>query len=216
MLHMDRTIAPGFLAQAQLNGIRAQKGVSLFLSLIALVVMTLAGLALIRAVDTTNLLSGNMAFKDATVNIADRGTAAAVNYLSTNVVGAIQDGNLPNGCTAPNCQYYANTQSNIEDTHSVPGFNWSSTNIPVVNSDGYSYQFVIERMCNQATVVTTNGNPQTETGKDCFALATDPGPSNRTNASNPTGNGVIMVYRVTTRATGPRNAQTIVQTILSR
>ena len=41
---------------------RKQSGVVLFISLIILVAMSLAGIALIRSVDTSNLIAGNLAF----------------------------------------------------------------------------------------------------------------------------------------------------------
>ena len=42
-----------------------QRGVVLFVALIAMVVMSLAGVALIRAVDTTGSVAGNIAFREA-------------------------------------------------------------------------------------------------------------------------------------------------------
>ena len=44
---------------------RAQRGVVLFIALIAMVVMSLAGVALIRSVDTTGSVAGNLAFREA-------------------------------------------------------------------------------------------------------------------------------------------------------
>jgi Tfp pilus assembly protein PilX len=41
----------------------AQQGVVLLMALIMLVALTLAGIALVRSVDTTNLIAGNLAFK---------------------------------------------------------------------------------------------------------------------------------------------------------
>ena len=43
-------------------GARRERGVVLFVALIAMVVMSLAGVALIRAVDTSGSVAGNLAF----------------------------------------------------------------------------------------------------------------------------------------------------------
>ena len=44
---------------------RAQQGVILFIALIVLVAMSLAGIALMRSVDTNVLIAGNLAFRQA-------------------------------------------------------------------------------------------------------------------------------------------------------
>ena len=44
---------------------RRQRGVVLFIALIAMVVLSLAGVALIRSVDTTGSVAGNIAFREA-------------------------------------------------------------------------------------------------------------------------------------------------------
>ena len=56
---------------------RAQQGVVLFIALIILVAMTLAGIALMRSVDTNVLIAGNLAFRQANTMYADTGVEAA-------------------------------------------------------------------------------------------------------------------------------------------
>ncbi len=58
-----------------------QKGVVLLITLIMLVAMTLAAIALMRSVDTSNLVAGNMAFEQSSLNVADLGTEQAITYL---------------------------------------------------------------------------------------------------------------------------------------
>ena len=62
---------------------RKQRGVSLIIAMIALVAMTLAGLALIRSVDTSNVISGNLAFRQASLHATDVGVEAALAALGT-------------------------------------------------------------------------------------------------------------------------------------
>ena len=66
-------------------GRRDQRGVVLFIALIVLVAMSLAGIAIMRSVDTGNLISGNVAFKQGTLSAADRGVDDAFKYLKDNV-----------------------------------------------------------------------------------------------------------------------------------
>lgn len=60
---------------------RAQRGVVLFIALIAMVVMSLAGVALIRAVDTSGSAAGNIAFREASVTAVNLAIEQAVNWL---------------------------------------------------------------------------------------------------------------------------------------
>ena len=60
---------------------RSQRGVVLLIALIMLVAMTLAGIGMMRSVDTGSVIAGNMAFKQATLNASDAGTSAGFNAL---------------------------------------------------------------------------------------------------------------------------------------
>lgn len=60
-----------------MTGARRQRGVVLLISLIALVALTLAGLAIVRQVDTATLVTGNVTFRQSSVNTAD----LAVEYM---------------------------------------------------------------------------------------------------------------------------------------
>lgn len=63
---------------------RAQRGVALLFALLTLVALLLATLALVRSVDTSTLLMGNIGFKqDATVT-ADQAARLAINWLTLN------------------------------------------------------------------------------------------------------------------------------------
>ena len=70
----------------KLNGIkinppRAQRGVVLLITLIILVAMTLAGIGMMRSVDTGNIIAGNMAFRQATLNASEAGVATGFTAL---------------------------------------------------------------------------------------------------------------------------------------
>ena len=63
-----------------------QTGVVLFIALIVLVAMTLAGIAMIRSTDTGNVVAGNIAFRQAALQEADVGVDAAYTALTTSSI----------------------------------------------------------------------------------------------------------------------------------
>ena len=62
----------------------AHRGVILVIALIVLVAMTLGGIAILRSVDSTTLIAGNLAFKQRALHSTDSGIVAARNWLSAN------------------------------------------------------------------------------------------------------------------------------------
>ena len=62
---------------------RGQRGVTLFFALIALVSIMLAAVALVRSVDTSTIIAGNLAFQQAATRSTDTGAEAAMAWLKT-------------------------------------------------------------------------------------------------------------------------------------
>jgi len=60
---------------------RRQRGVVLLIALIVLVVMTLAGIGMMRSADTGIVIAGNLAFKQATIQAADLGISQSFDNL---------------------------------------------------------------------------------------------------------------------------------------
>lgn len=61
-----------------------QRGITLVFALITLVALSLAAVALIRAVDTGSTILGNLSFKQDTLLASDGATRAAVDWLNNN------------------------------------------------------------------------------------------------------------------------------------
>jgi type IV pilus assembly protein PilX len=94
--------------------VRRERGVVLFIALIAMVVLSLAGVALIRSVDTSGSVAGNIAFREASVTAVNLAVEQAVDWLyvsktlnpETNLdaahhyYGKLQAGEKPNGIPA--------------------------------------------------------------------------------------------------------------------
>lgn len=195
-----------------------QKGVVLFIALIVLVAMTLAGIALVRSVDTANVIAGNLAFKQGTLQAADLGIEGAVTALP-NIVATSLDNHLTPAAssTNPNYWYYATRRE--ADAQGVPttkeygaagtatAITWN--NLPVASTvAGNSVQIVIDRLCQGPP-------PVTDLQAKCFADVPLGGGTKKVG-------GVVfsttttVYYRVTVRISGPRNTVSMVQAIMSR
>ena len=81
-----RTLAP-----------RAERGVVLFVALIVLIIMTLAGLALLRQMGAGTSIAGNVAFKESATSVSDRGVEWGRNWVTT--AADLIDDSLPTATT---------------------------------------------------------------------------------------------------------------------
>lgn len=154
-----------------------QQGVVLVIALIALVAISLAGVALMRTVDTSNVVSGNIAFNEAAIQIADIGAELAYAEVNNNLYydhthnanGTLKtDGSLLELFNAPAystsvTNYVLNPNTGCEFQTNCPAYyymtlqsnpqNWYSVLANQVSPalpSGYSLQYRIERMCAQS------------------------------------------------------------------
>lgn len=197
-----------------------QQGVVLFVALIALVVISLAAVALIRSSDTASVVSGNLAFKEATTHAADIGVELAFNALPAL---AAANADVPN-------QYFrlmqATDASGVPNTISwagVPcyGNDGSAAIISCTDQSAYRVQYVVDRLC---TDLPAPSEPITVLTSKCVAgqpFSAGGGTGEDINSHTPSGgygvpiavptNPPTIHYRVTVRVQGPRNTYSIVQ-----
>lgn len=71
------------IAKRQPHPPGSQHGVVLLIVLIMLVAMTLAGIGMMRSVDTASIVAGNLGYKQSTISAADAGTSQAYITLIT-------------------------------------------------------------------------------------------------------------------------------------
>jgi type IV pilus assembly protein PilX len=186
-----------------------QRGVVLFIALIALVAMTLAAIALIRATDTSNIIAGNLAFKQATVQASDTGVEQAITALVNTIV--------PTSVEADIANLYFATQQPV-DSYGVPTtINWASvpcrdtagnTLGSCSDSSAYRIQYMIDRLC-------TGTLPITDIQGSCVTSVPSGGGSHRSGGVVFTSASKVY-YRITVRVSGPRNATTMVQAMVGR
>ncbi len=192
-----------------------QDGVVLIVALIVLVVMTLAGIALVRSVDTTNLIAGNMAFQQAATQSGDTGVEAAVTWLQNNAGPTL---NLDH----PSAGYKA-SKSYIGTDDPAAGKSWDyfwNNSLPVTpytvatansgNQDaaGNTVSYIIQRLCN------TTGAPTSAT---CAIVVT----ASAANGNSQDSGAVALqysnqyYYRITAQVKGPHHSLSYVQAIIA-
>jgi type IV pilus assembly protein PilX len=191
---------------------RRQGGVVLFVALIVMVAMSLAAIALIRSVDTTNAIVGNLAFRLASIlpaNASIEQAAAALFYDQDILgVGSIADKTID--LAAEN--YYAQRQAG-EDARGVPlVLQKKSTASTLIkkfdaNDTDTHVTYIIERMC-----IGPTGSPQ-EYIRNC-GLVAPVGNSGDTIGDAGAAGVNKPYYRVTVRVDGPKNTASFVQAML--
>lgn len=188
-----------------------QRGAVLLMALIAMVALTLAGLAMVRAVDTGNLISGNMAFRQAAMQQSDVGIEAAFLALP-GIVNSSKDANIAN-------QYYALRQA-VDSTGVPTAVNWANVACrdnanTVVTCTGLDYQvkYVIDRLCDAQTAGSTT---VTDVQQYCF-VDVGAGKTGSKGAFQAVfSSASALYYRVTVQVTGPRNTVAYVQAIVTK
>lgn len=186
---------------------KRQRGAVLFIALIVLVAMSLAGIALIRGVDTTNLIAGNLAFRQGATHGGDWGVEQARAWLQSQAASALYN-DVPG-------RYYAAMQTGLDFTGvdpSKPDFDWKNNSYLVPGNDplGEEVRYVIHRMCELA------GNPGSV---NCVRTSTG-GTASGTKGGATYGSFALpstsqIYYRITTRVTGPRNTVSYVQVMVN-
>ncbi|HEX7643983.1 MAG TPA: hypothetical protein VF472_17405 [Burkholderiaceae bacterium] len=197
-----------------------ERGMVLIMVMIVLVAMMFAGVAMMRSVDTANLIAGNMAFRQGATHQGDFGVEAAIVWLQSQY--ALNTTTLETNNTAQG--YYATVSPGVNSP--AAGQTWDSywsvldpnpISRPVstathsgnvytlaTTSNGYTVSYVIHRMCPTAS--TSNGciySPvSTYSGGNSYK-AGNPQNFQLTGAS---------YYRITARIEGPHNTVSYVQT----
>jgi len=200
------------------GGHRRQQGVALVMALIVLVAMTLAGLAMMRSVDTSSLIAGNLAFKQSAAISADSGVEAAIAWVHARPTELGQDAGASG--------YWASGQAALDLTgNDTPeaddDLDWNDRAKVAqlaVDAAGNQVSYVIHRMCDVAgefdpgrcaTVPSPNAPPVNSIGilRPMLTYQTPP---------DSAANGSLAMYRITVRVLGPRSNVSFVQAVISQ
>lgn len=186
---------------------QSQQGVVLFIALVALVVMSLAAVALIRSVDTSVMIAGNLASKQLATNSADSGMETALEWMSGLASLAILDADdATKG-------YYA-TQALDPTTlawtaaDSLPaGDGTGLVDANGKDASGNTVRYIIQRMCRNV------GEPSEES---CLLGAPMVGTGSAAIKEAPEAGAIIPlsqspIYRITARVVGVKNTVSFIQ-----
>lgn len=207
-----------------------QSGITLIIALIVLVAMSLAGIALVRSVDTGVMVAGNLAFRQGATVAGDAGIEAARTWLLNNNSSLLENDVPGNG-------YYATQQFTQEKPNNDPNndvdltgnstanntnndVDWENKGIGIasaiclaMDTAGNTACYIIHRMCNalgplDASKCSTRQS--IKTGSSLGAL--------RQMVTYQEGKWPDFAnqayYRVTVRIAGPRNNISFIQTFL--
>lgn len=216
----------------RLNAIRSmrQRGVVLFIALIALVAMSLAAIALIRSVDTSTIIAGNLAFKQAATTSGDSGPEGAILWLTTTANAATSDPWTDSAHALNNDNTLVGYYSSINAAAPLDLFaetTWATTNTaPAAGSyydaqgaeyfdsthtqpTGNTVRYLIQRMCRAPNqVLSATGCLFSDTSEDNRSKRvldySGAGGGNSSIAGSP-------IYRVTARVIGPKNTVSYIQ-----
>ncbi|MDI1360751.1 hypothetical protein [Methylotenera sp.] len=193
------------LQKNNLSRAKKQSGVVLFITLVALVIMLIASVALIRSTDTNLLIAGSLAYKRDVVNQAERSLPVIRARFEA---GALSSSAAKETDSLAN-NYYATIQaSNAKGIPNIlldtDGFDTTFPNNNITNAAaGITIRYVIDRMCLATGAVSTGKCTVSKAGTDdgCNVGTCEtklPGPD-------------MPVYRISIRATGPKNTESFIQ-----
>lgn len=207
----------------------AERGASLFLALIAVVAMSLAAVALIRSINSGNLVIGNLGFKQDATRASDRAGELAIAWIAANLSGTkLQQDDSAQG-------YYASSLDALDPTGSRSTANtralvdWEGDNCAYAPQGSFAacikprvpssaelpgqnrHAFVITRLCPAAGSDSSQNCAKPEPGSggdDSKRSGLDYSDYTRFNA------GASPYYRIVVRTVGARNTVSYTETIV--
>lgn len=210
-----------------------QRGLSLLVALIALAAMSMAGVALIRSIDTNALIAGNLAFRQISTTSADTGVEAARLWLMNSSSAYLQDNHSDIGYFATRADTGGEDNKGMDLTGSrtkstndnvkwidATGYEQAGSHTPFceANNDatGNRICYVIHRMCDAPGSIDSAGcSTSTTTNSD--GISKGAFGAEMSYQPNMPGSGSTMGrYRITVRVSGPRNNNSYVQVFIQR
>ena len=151
-MHSFRKVNGGKLALP-----RSQQGIVLIISLMVLLIMLTAGIAIIRSSNVTQGVAGNVGFKKTATSVADAGVEAARAWLINQTPAQLRDAN-------PSAAYDPTWGTDFDPLT----YNWETSPKKEVTPDdglGNHIWYVIHRMCKKAG--STNDPDQRWESRGC-------------------------------------------------
>lgn len=200
-----------------------QEGAVLLTALFMLVALMLGAASLMRMVESSNQLAGNLAFKRAATLAAENGVEAAIDWLE-------QQSSVTLASDAAASGYYASSTAAVDTSGNAAAsgtaaIDWKNNEcdgvarsaclktmaLPGVDGAGHSVRYLIQRLCSGS------GTPAA-TGECALYLESEAESSSRGaigygSEKRLTGQPWAF-YRITARALGPRDTVGLVQVLV--
>ena len=176
-----------------------QRGVVMWVALIVLVIMTLAGLAMLRQMGGGVSIAGNLAFKENATSVADSGTEVAREWLGTAPAAATEIDDAAAG-------FYAEWGALLDPAL----FDWTNHSVPVVldAATGNTVRYIVHRLCEDA-------GPIDAPTQRCSDVEESGGDSKAALGYEPVATPLPRAFfRVTVQVLGPRNTVSYTQVVL--
>ncbi len=174
-----------------------QRGVVLFVVLMVLGLLLLAGLGVMRSVDTSNVIAGNYSFQQAAVQASDRAVNDALNGLASIVTGGGGNSSISN-------RYYQTRQTSLDGRGFPSATTWDSVTCTneigqsvsdcSADAGNYRVQYVIERLCTSSPTLADVASLRANCEYEAEATATSAA-------------AIALRYRVLIRVRGPRGTE---------
>jgi type IV pilus assembly protein PilX len=200
--------------------LRSQRGIVMVFTLIALVLMLIAVVAVVRSVDTSSGVVGNLAFRRDLTNRAELAIAQAKAALnaggavhaeasrSADLVAAHYSATRlasPAGGIGVPAVLVSNSAYDAAGYSCMNGSGVALANCSTPGADGVVVRWIIDRQCVAGTsAFGTNACAYLSSPKDA-------GGSSHSLNRKPSG-GSRSLFRISVRVTGPRNTEAYIQT----
>jgi Tfp pilus assembly protein PilX len=201
---------------------KAQNGVVLFIAMVALVVMSLAGVALIRSVDTNSQIAGNLSFRQTSITSASYGIETMTEKLAADA----QSNGYINNKMADNGYYATCRNFDLAGATVCSGGKltqeafWTASSSRKADGldisggkDAYgnNISYIVERMCDKTGPTEKESCLMrlSDADRDSHNVEDIPGVNPYESLSE------LPIFRVTVRVVGPKNTVSYIQAFIS-
>jgi type IV pilus assembly protein PilX len=198
---------------------RGERGIIMVVTLIALAVLLLGGVALMRSSDTSSALAGQLGFRRDLKNQGERAMAMAIK--------ALKDGSLSSSDVRLNNLATSNySAAQLPSTNGIPkvllqsdsDFKEAGYTVNIVDADssaanatsGVKARYVIDRQCSAAVTLSDANCAKTN-------VILDASIQNKLGqmSSEAFRSQSLVLYRITVRVDGPRGTQAFFQSTVA-
>ena len=179
-----------------------QRGVVMFVALAVLILMTLAGLAMLRQMGGAVSIAGNLAFKQNATAVGDVGTETAR--------AVVMAPGFLRANTQPAAGYYSSW--NRDDVDPASYFTAPAMTAPAPTFDagnGNIVSYVIHRLCDTPNLDAND--PAQRCSRSGDSSTTNKGVGGEASKDS----SFLPYFRITTRIAGPRNTVSYIQVVMN-